>query len=803
VRLSRCHARRRGAGTAPGSLAVVDPIELRDGTLRLRDGGARAALEVRPLSLLLQRPAEQAEVYAAYRQWLDGLTAPVSLHVVTETLDPRPLLARYRRCAERPLTPQLGPWIREEAAVVAAHLRERRLLEPRFLAVVTAAGPTAGPPDRWRWHLAGRPSGGRLGVAAGGGAGSRSDGADAAQLRERCATLREGLRRVGVGADRLDDGAWFALLQRTHGGSSGGEPATLADWLAPAQLSVRADHLVLGPTLCRSLALTGYPRTVRMGWLAPLLGGFGHPARLALHIRPLPKALVLGHLRRKIRGFETTQVVDHLQGRRTDSGTRTVLADATQLEEQVLLDEERLFHLEVVATVFAATEEELSERCADLATALAELGCRGSWLRHRQLDGWRSTLPIGASRLGWVRDLPSSALATAFPFLRNGLPAAGGVLLGTNLLESGLVFLDPFAPGHPNANGVLVGTSGAGKSYTAKLLFAKCAAEGVQIRCVDPADEYRALTEGLGGQVLTLGLGSPTRVNPLDLQTAAGADPVLARRDKVAQLLPVLTLLVGRPRGEGRHLELRPGEVAALEAALLDLYAAAGIPGRDPDPDPSRQPRLQDLASRIEARGLRGLAARLGRFTEGAYGSLLDQPTTARLDAPIVSVGVRSLAGYGDALLPAIVAMVLGHLHGELLRQPGPRRLLVVDEAEVLLRHRPSAVALEGLSRRLRKHGAGLLVISQVVEDLLDSRSGSVIVRNSHLKLLLRQEPVALPQVAAAFGLSRGAADLLQGAAPGCGLVVVGRDQAAFRGLASPQLHRWITTHPAETHGAA
>ncbi len=772
------------------ALGLVDATELADGVLRLRDGGLRAALEVRPLSLLLRRVEEQAEVYQAYRQWLDGLTTPVSLHVLTEVLDPRPVLAHYQRRARAPLTPELGAWIRGEARVVADHLHAHQLLEPRFL-VIAACDPST------RRRREGWSRTGRAGTAA-----PAVHWPEAARLEERCIGLREGLGRVGVGADRLGDGDWFGVLQRAYGGASGGEPATLRAWLAPRHVRLHADRLRVDGTWCRSLALTGYPRTVRMGWLGQLLGGFGRPGRLALHIRPLAKAVVLGQLRRKIRAFETTTVVDDLQGRRTDTGTRAVLADATRLEEQILLDEERLFHLEIVATVLAATEDELGERSAALATVLAELGCRASWLRHRQLDGWRSTLPLGASRLGWVRDLPSSALATTFPFLRNSLPAGRGVLLGHNRLENGLVFLDAFADAHPNANTVVVGTSGAGKSYTAKLLVARSAAEGVHIRCIDPADEYRTLVLGLGGEAVTLGLGTPTRLNPLDLRAGSATDPQAARRDKVAQLLPILTLLAGRPAGRAGRPTLRPGELAAMETALIDLYRAAGLPDGDPDPDPDRQPRLQQLAERVADQGHRGLAARLGRFTEGVYGTLLDQPTTVRLDAPLLTFGIRSLAAYGDRLLPAVLAMLFGHLQAELVARPGPRRLLVVDEAEVVLRHPPSALALEGLSRRLRKHGAGLLVASQVVEDLLGSSAGSVIVRNSHVKLLLRQEPVALPQVTTAFGLSRGAADLLAGADPGCGLALVGRDQAAFRGLASPDLHRWITTHPAEASAA-
>ncbi|MGB9483622.1 MAG: hypothetical protein WCB86_06975, partial [Candidatus Dormiibacterota bacterium] len=169
-----------------------------------------------------------------------------------------------------------------------------------------------------------------------------------------------------------------------------------------------------------------------------------------------------------------------------------------------------------------------------------------------------------------------------------------------------------------------------------------------------------------------------------------------------------------------------------------------------------------------------------------------------RAEAELAGVAtVFSLAGWGgdrDQLLAPAMQMILQQLEAEIARDQSSPRLVVVDEAEVLLSRPRSAAALESLSRRVRKLGTGLMVISQVVEDFLNSPVGNVIVRNCHTKLLLRQEEVAIPAVRTAFGLSPVECDLLRDATPGSGIVIVGRERAAFQGTAPPELHRVLCT---------
>ncbi len=769
---------RRGAPPPATTEALVDVHHLEDGVLELRDGGRRAAVAVTGVNLALRRPSEHEHVFHAYRQTLDALTHPIAAYALSDPIDAPALLAGHRARTARATDPVRRRWLAEEAAYLEDLLARGELLEPRFLTVVSAT--PARSSAQLLWERRPRAPGRDRGAA-----GARA-AALPAQLRQRCDSVAAGLSRAGLAAEPLPDGAWFATLQRANHGISGREPAAFASWLAPQRVLVQPDHLLVDGRAARTFAVCGYPRTAEMGWLAPLITGFGHPARLAQHITPLPKAVVLSRLRHKIRGFETSAWVDALRGRRPDPATTTVLSDAERLESQVLLDQERLFQVAVLITVWADDRRTLDLRGQELQTLAAELGLRLAPLRHRQVDGWRATLPVGLDPVGWTRELPTSVVATMLPFVLTGLRSQAGCLLGSNRLSRGLLFVDPFAATAPNFNAVVVGTSGAGKSYTAKLLLTRSWLDGVEVRCIDPAQEYRALTEAAGGQYVELGVDGAAHLNLLERPPETGPpDPARLRRH-ISRVLPILTLLVGRDRtGAGGGRTLTEEERTQLDTALGQLYAAWPA---------ATSPRLRDLAAWLETTGAPRLARRFQRHLHGASAGLFDAASDVTLAHGLVTFGIRELSGAGDEFLPAVMAMILARLEVELLTGPPRRRLLVLDEAEVLLREPASAAALEHLSRRLRKLGTGLLIVSQVVEDFLQSPAGNVIIRNSHLKLLLRQEPVALPAVGAAFDLSRGEVDLLRTAPPGSGLVLVGEEHAAFHGLAAPGLHRLATT---------
>lgn len=744
------------------TLQLVDLDYLEGRVAHLSNGAQRSALLVQPINLALQGEEEQEQIWRRYRRLLASLAGPISVYSSS-----RPARSLGRGLEPAAVEGRLAKLSTDDREFQLELLRGRLVQEQRHLVVVwggpattplSGLGATLGRAVSTRWRRT--PSGG--GVQVG--------------LEQRCEVIAAGLGRLGAKARPLDDGEWLSILQTGAGASSHLVPASFASWLAPPEAEVRPREVRLGASWTRSLFVASYPRRVGIGWLAPLLHGLECEVRLAQHITPLPKLLSLSRLRRKIRGFETSLVVDHLRGQRPDRGTETALDDALTLEDQVLVEQERLFQLEVFVTL-AAADLALLDRCwQQVLTTSAELGCGVVPLTHRHVDGWRCTTPVGLSPFGWGREMTASGLATGFPFLRSNLATDTGVLLGPSLISRELVLVDPFDPANPNFNVVVLGTSGGGKSYTAKLLATRLALRGCRLRCIDPVGEYRALGRLLGGSSREIAPGHSSGLSALGPSAHGTVEPVPAR---AARALIVLELLAcGRTGGR----DLAEEELEALEAQLTEVLAS------------SESARLPDLVQALERAGQTRLARRFRRFTAGMMAGVFDGPATSELEGDATIFSLASWGGQRELLLAPAMQMILLQLEAEITRTPGTARLMVVDEAEVLLARPGSAAALEALSRRVRKWGGGLMVISQVVEDFLNSPVGNVIVRNCHTKLLLRQEEVAIPAVRQAFGLSPAECDLLRDAAPGAGLVIVGRERAAFQGAAPISWHPVLST---------
>ncbi|MGC1908207.1 MAG: DUF87 domain-containing protein [Candidatus Dormiibacterota bacterium] len=744
---------------------MVDIEYLEDGVGHLPNGAQRAALLIDPITLALQGEAEQDQVWRRYRQLLTSLTGPVSIY---ESSRPDPGAAEWRPSAvQEPLLERLARQDHE----FCQELIRGRLVQNQWHLVVAWGGELTNPLAGLRGSLD------RLRPKSARDAGA-DRGNSEVDLGQRCEVLASGLGQLGARARRISDGEWLRLLQEQGSGRSSWGPTSFASWLAPGDAEVLPRQIRLGDSWSRSLFVASYPRRVAIGWLAPLLRGLECEVRVAQHIVPLPKLLSLSRLRHKIRGFETSLVVDHLRGQRPDRSTETALGDALILEEQVLVEEERLFQMELFVTLAAPTVEKLDGGWQQLLATMAELGCGVVPLTHRHVDGWRATVPSGVSPFGWGREMTASALATGFPFLRSNLSADSGVLLGPSLISRELVVVDPFDQANPNFNVVVLGTSGGGKSYTAKLLAARLVLRGCRLRCIDPVGEYRSLVQLFNGACREIGPGHSSGLSALGPASASrpGDGTVFER---AARALVVVELLVSGRRGDW---DLTEDDAQDLEAVLTQLFSVAD------------DPHLPDLVAALDRAQHHVLARRLNRFTQGMLSGVFD----GRAEAELAGVAtVFSLAGWGgdrDQLLAPAMQMILQQLEAEIARDQSSPRLVVVDEAEVLLSRPRSAAALESLSRRVRKLGTGLMVISQVVEDFLNSPVGNVIVRNCHTKLLLRQEEVAIPAVRTAFGLSPVECDLLRDATPGSGIVIVGRERAAFQGTAPPELHRVLCT---------
>jgi hypothetical protein len=569
----------------------------------------------------------------------------------------------------------------------------------------------------------------------------------------------------------------------------------------PDSVEVHPRALRVGDGWCRSFAITGYPREVGRGWLEPLCA---HPGRLdvALHIDPVPAEVAAERLRRQLARLESNRHADAAKGRLADPDVEVAAEDARELAAGLARGEQKLFRVALVLTVHAADEKTLEAECARVRALCASTLLDARPATWRSLQGWASTLPLGVDALGGRRAFDTDALAASFPFASAELSATTGVLYGTTASGTGLVSWDRFA--QDNHNSVILARSGAGKSYLAKLEALRSLYQGIEIAVVDPEDEYRRLAETVGGAYVHLGAPG-VRVNPFDLDagpatgfggcTGAGGqgdDPLghdpgdepggaLASGPVVRRALFVHTL-VAVLLGEKPD----PASAAALDRGIVSAYEQAGITA-DPRSHARPAPLLADLAAALVADGdptARALAARLAPYVSGTHRGLFDGPTTTRPDGHLVVFSLRDLP---DELKAAGTLLTLDAIWRR-VSDPAKRerRLVIVDEAWLLMAERSGAEFLFRMAKSARKHWAGLTVVTQDAADLLGSPLGQAVVANAATQILLRQAPQTIDTLAESFGLSAGERAYLLGAARGQGLLAAGVDRVAFSALASP-----------------
>jgi type IV secretory pathway VirB4 component len=559
--------------------------------------------------------------------------------------------------------------------------------------------------------------------------------------------------------------------------------------VGPDCVEVGARRIRLGLGYAATYAVTGYPAVVGIAWLETVLSW---PGRLdvAIHIDPISNATAAGQLRRSRAKLESSRRIEADKGKLGDPGVDAAAQDAADLADRIARGAAKLFDTGIYITVHAATEDALAEACAQVRAAAAATLIEVHPVTHRHLQGWTSTLPLGVDSIRLPRILDTHALAAAFPFgspdlptpLPGDSPATGGILYGVNLASPGVVVWDRWA--QDNHNSVLLARSGSGKSYLTKLEVLRNLYHDVQVAVVDPEDEYVRLAERVGGTVVQLGAPG-VRLNPLDIPTGDRRPDALNRR--CLFLHTVVAVLAGTTGAT-----LPPQETAVLDAAINATYNTAGITS-DPATWDTPAPLLHDLHTTLAADrdpAAQSLAARLAPWTVGSFKSLFDGATTSRPDGHLVVWSLRHLT---DEVKTVGTLLALDHIWRTIDTPPTTRsgrarqrrrRLVVVDEAWLMLRDGTAATWLFKMAKAARKRDAGLAVITQDAADVLGTDLGRAVIANAATQILMRQAPQTIDQVTDAFRLTDAERHGLLAARRGEALLVAGAHRVRFEVIA-------------------
>jgi type IV secretory pathway VirB4 component len=556
------------------------------------------------------------------------------------------------------------------------------------------------------------------------------------------------------------------------------------DVIAPEAIEVDFSDIKINDTYYRTLFVAGYPRFVNANWLSPLIN-FPHSLSISMFIYPVEGKGVIEDLRRKIAEMEAELQGDIQRGRIINIDTQVKLEDARSLQEQLAKGAERFFQFGLYITIRDDKKDILDRVTNHIKSALGALLIVAKTASLQIEDGFKTTLPTGLDKLKINRNMDTTSLATTFPFTSSELTANEGLMYGINEHNDSLVVFDRFTL--ENANMVVFAKSGSGKSYMVKLEILRSLLFDTEVIVIDPEDEYRKLSDAIGGTYIDFSFGSPNRINPFELPQMEEPDEnELAM--KIISLHSLLKIMMG---------DMNPQEEALLDRALVMTYQMKGI-NRDPATHANEPPLMEDLykvLNGMEEAVARGLADRLEKYVKGSFQGIFSQKSNVNFGNQLTVFGIKNLT---DELRPTAIFIILDYIWTKVKRDL-KRRLLVVDEAWYLMKSEDSATFLYGIAKRARKYFLGLTTITQDVEDFLKSDHGKAIVSNSSLQVLMKQSSSAIEKLATTFFLSQGERHLLLTAEVGEALFFAGQNHVAMKVVASPEEHQIITTNPQET----
>ncbi len=546
---------------------------------------------------------------------------------------------------------------------------------------------------------------------------------------------------------------------------------SLKDIIAPSFIEVDFNHLKIGDKYYRTLYVVGYPRYVSANWLYSLIA-FDHPLYISMYIYPTESKTVLDEMRRKIAEMEATIESDIKAGKVVDPTVQVALDDALALQAELAKGAERFFQFGLYITIPAETLDELNEISKQVDSILSSILIVAKQATLEMEEGFKSTLPMFYDKIGVWRNMDSTSLAMTFPFSTASLTKNEGILYGINQHDGSLIIFDRFTL--ENANSVILGKSGGGKSFFVKLEALRLLMMDVDVIIIDPENEYKKLTEAVGGEFVVFSTTSTYKINPFDLAVDSLEADELS--NKILDLHSLMKVIMG---------ELTPSQDALLDRALVLTYREKGITS-DPETFKNEPPLLEDLFKVLigmETPEAKELADRLEKFVTGSASGIFNQHSNFDIKNPFTVFGIRDLE---ENLRPVAMYIVLDYIWNR-VRKEKKKRVLVVDEAWYLIKHKDSASYLYGFAKRARKYLLGLTTITQDVEDFLSTDEGKAIITNSSLQIILKQSTAAVDKITETFYLTGGEKHYLLSAGVGEGLFFAGQSHVGFRVIASEE----------------
>ncbi len=456
---------------------------------------------------------------------------------------------------------------------------------------------------------------------------------------------------------------------------------------------------------------------------------------VTLHIQSIDQSAAIKNIKRKITDLDRMKIEEQKKAVRAGydmdiipSDLATFGSEAKTLLEDLQSRNERMFLVTMLVMNHAGTRQKLENNIFQAAGIAQKYNCALRRLDYQQEQGLMSSLPLGLNQISIQRGLTTSSTAIFVPFTTQELFMNGEALYyGLNALSNNLIMADRKKLKNPN--GLILGTPGSGKSFSAKREITNAfLITPDDIAIIDPEQEYSPLVQRLGGQVIDISPASDQYINPMDLTLNYSEDdnPLTLKSDFI---LSLMELIVGGKAG------LEPVEKTVVDRCVHMVY-------RDylQDPKPEKMPVLGDLYALLREQPeqeAQRLATALEIYVTGSL-NVFNHQTNVEIKSRIVCYVIKNL---GKQLKKFGMQVVQDQVWGRVSenREAHKSTRLYIDEMHLLLREEQTAAYTVEIWKRFRKWGGIPTGITQNVKDLLASREIANIFENSDFIYMLNQ----------------------------------------------------------------
>lgn len=562
---------------------------------------------------------------------------------------------------------------------------------------------------------------------------------------------------------------------------------TISDYkshIAPSFWEFKNSHFNISWLFGKSYYVQSYPSYIDALWTREMFS-FNSKWDMSFIMYPKDDAAIQSMLKQKATQLKAEINESISKWITLDTEIEQQYRDVEDIRQKLTTREERYFELWYYINIYDEQEGKLKETWRKFEQKISGYGIKLKNSIQRMDEWFNSSLPLCNDELGITRSTVTSSLAGSFPFISNDLIQSTGILYWINSYTWWLVIFDRFNHKLPNMNSVILATSGAWKSFTVKLEILRYLLNGIDTIVIDPENEYKWLCEKVGGTYINIATSSQQYLNPFDIPPIIedieyGKWDLL--RSQIMNLIWLIQLLIW---------DLNTEDEALLDKALQNTYMLKGFSFDATTYQWKQPPIMEDLMNTLDGmQWWEKMALKLSKYVTWTFGKVFNNYTNVDINNTMTVFNIRDLE---DALKTPAMFNVLNFIWTK-VRSQKKQRLLVCDEAWIMLKHKVSAEFLFWLIKRARKYGVGITTISQDIEDFVKSEYGKPIISNSALQILLKQSTTSIKSLNELLWLS----EAEQRRLVSCGiwewLIFAGPQHVWVKILASPTEAAFIST---------